>query len=69
MLFRSKYKLIEWQSKDLGSVKAWIEDTPALLSAASHLNMTIEEMSQWLPKALVKSGAATITDDHLINLD
>ena len=64
-----KYKLIEWQSKDLGSVKVWIENTPALLSAASHLNMTIQEMSQWLPKALVKSGAATIADDHLINLD
>lgn len=64
-----KYKLIEWQSKDLGSVKVWIENTPALLSAASHLNMTIQEMAQWLPNALVKSGAATIAHDCLINVD
>jgi hypothetical protein len=33
------------------------------------LNMTIEDFQSWLPQALVKSKAAVIERDHLINLD
>ena len=64
-----KYKLIEWQSRDLGAVKSWMNATPALQSAAKQLNMTMEELVDWLPQALVKSGAASISHDQLINCD
>ena len=62
-----KYKLIEWQSRDLDEVKVWIERTPALRSAASQLNMDMNEFTQWLPHALVKSGAATCDGKYLID--
>lgn len=64
-----KYKLIEWQTQDLVAVKRWINSTPALHSAARQLNMTIEELAEWLPQALVKSRAANMMHDQLINLD
>ena len=64
-----KYKLIEWQTQDLPAVKRWIKSTPALHSAARQLNMTIEELVEWLPQALVKSRAANMMHDQLINLD
>jgi glyoxylase-like metal-dependent hydrolase (beta-lactamase superfamily II) len=62
-----KYKLIEWQSKDLNEVIDWIGNTPALKSAANQLNMDTEEFSQWLPQALVKSGAAILDGKYLID--
>ena len=62
-----KYKLIEWQSKDLNEVIDWIGSTPALKSAANQLNMDTEEFSQWLPQALVKSGAAILDGKYLID--
>ena len=62
-----KYKLIEWQSKDLNEVTDWIGSTPALKSAANQLNMDTEEFSQWLPQALVKSGAAILDGKYLID--
>jgi glyoxylase-like metal-dependent hydrolase (beta-lactamase superfamily II) len=62
-----KYKLIEWQSKDLNEVIDWIGRTPALKSAANQLNMDTEEFSQWLPQALVKSGAAILDGKYLID--
>jgi glyoxylase-like metal-dependent hydrolase (beta-lactamase superfamily II) len=62
-----KYKLIEWQSKDLNEVIDWIGRTPALKSAANQLNMDAEEFSQWLPQALVKSGAAILDGKYLID--
>ncbi|MBU3609242.1 MBL fold metallo-hydrolase [Polynucleobacter wuianus] len=62
-----KYKLIEWQSKDLNEVISWVGCTPALKSAANQLNMDAEEFSQWLPQALVKSGAAVLDGKYLID--
>ena len=62
-----KYKLIEWQSKDLNEVIDWIGSTPALKSVANQLNMDTEEFSQWLPQALVKSGAAILDGKYLID--
>lgn len=62
-----KYKLIEWQSKDLNEVIDWIKQTPALKSAANQLNMDTQEFSQWLPQALVKSGAAILDGKNLID--
>ena len=60
-----KYKLIEWRSKDLNEVNAWIVNTPALKSAANQLNMEIEALAQWLPQALVQSGVATLDGTNL----
>ena len=63
-----KYRLLEWRSRDIQEVNEWITKTPALISAAKLLNMDIGEFTQWLPKALVKSGAAKIDGDNLIDL-
>ena len=62
-----KYKLIEWRSKDLNEVMVWICNTPALESAANLLNMEIEALAQWLPQALVQSGAAKLNGTYLID--
>ncbi|MBU3538058.1 MBL fold metallo-hydrolase [Polynucleobacter sp. UK-Gri1-W3] len=63
-----KYRLLEWRSRDVSQVNDWIANTPALISAAKLLNMDINEFIQWLPKALVKSGAAKLEDETLIDL-
>jgi hypothetical protein len=49
-------------------VKEWIVNTPALISAAKLLNMSMDEFTQWLPRALVKSGAAKLEDGILFDL-
>jgi glyoxylase-like metal-dependent hydrolase (beta-lactamase superfamily II) len=63
-----KYKLIEWRSKDLDLVNEWIANTPALQSAAKQLNMDTPEFEQWLVQALVKSGAAQVEGQTLVDL-
>jgi glyoxylase-like metal-dependent hydrolase (beta-lactamase superfamily II) len=62
-----KYKLLDWRSKELPLVNQWIFETPALNSAAKQLNMNLDEFSVWLSQALVKSGAATIEDNYLLD--
>jgi glyoxylase-like metal-dependent hydrolase (beta-lactamase superfamily II) len=64
-----KYKLLEWRSMEMQRVREWIANTPALLHAANQLNMELEEMTTWLPQALVKAHAARIEKEHLINVD
>ena len=64
-----KYRLLEWRSRDIAQVNAWISNTPALVSAAKLLNMSMEEFTQWLPKALVKSGAAKLENEVLVDVD
>ena len=64
-----KYKLLEWRSIEMQQVRQWIVKTPALLDAANQLNMAAEEMAIWLPQALVKSHAARIEQELLINVD
>ena len=63
-----KYRLLEWRSRDIAQVNAWIVHTPALISAARQLNMSMDEFTQWLPKALVKSGAAKLENEILVDL-
>ncbi|QWE09013.1 MBL fold metallo-hydrolase [Polynucleobacter ibericus] len=63
-----KYRLLEWRNRDINQVNGWIAKTPALISAAKLLNMDMDEFVQWLPKALVKSGAAKLDGDTLIDL-
>lgn len=63
-----KYRLLEWRSRNMTQVNDWIANTPALISAAKLLNMDMDEFIQWLPKALVKSGAAKLEGDTLIDL-
>ena len=63
-----KYKLIEWRSKDISLVADWIMNTPACRSAAKQLNMDLNDFVNWLPQALVKSGAAKFEDTNLIDL-
>ena len=63
-----KYRLLEWRSQNIKQVNDWIASTPALISAAKLLNMGMDEFTQWLPKALVKSGAAKLEGDLLIDL-
>lgn len=62
-----KYKLLEWQRREMTSVNDWIGKTPALLDAAKQLHMDMSEFSQWLILALVKSGAAKIDGTYLID--
>ena len=62
-----KYKLLEWQRKDMTLVNEWIDSTPALRDAAKQLHMEMPEFSQWLSQALVKSGAATIDGAYLVD--
>ena len=63
-----KYRLLEWRSRDIQQVNDWISSTPALISAAKLLNMNMDEFIQWLPKSLVKSGAAKLEGETLIDL-
>jgi len=63
-----KYRLLEWRNHDIEQVNDWITRTPALISAAKLLNMSMDEFVQWLPRALVKSGAAKLENDTLIDL-
>jgi glyoxylase-like metal-dependent hydrolase (beta-lactamase superfamily II) len=62
-----KYKLLDWRSKELVLVNQWISETPALHSAAKQLNMGMNDFCDWLTQALVKSGAAVIDDNYLID--
>ena len=63
-----KYKLIEWRAKEIPLVNNWIADTPALQSAAQQLNMEMPEFVRWLAQALVKSGAAKLEANFLVDL-
>ena len=63
-----KYRLLEWRSRDISYVHHWIANTPALISAAKLLNMSMDEFTQWLPKALVKSGVAKLEGQNLVDL-
>jgi hypothetical protein len=51
----------------MSDVASWIVRTPALQSAASQLNMGIEEFARWLPQALVKSGAASFDGKYFMD--
>lgn len=62
-----KYRLLEWRKQEIHVVNQWIANTPALVSAANILNMEMDEFSSWLPKSLVKSGAATLDGDYLVD--
>ena len=62
-----KYKLLDWRSQEIDVVNSWIASTPALMSAARQLNLDQAEFSRWLIQALVKSGAATLEGQHLID--
>ncbi|MBU3589125.1 MBL fold metallo-hydrolase [Polynucleobacter sp. 80A-SIGWE] len=64
-----KYKLLEWRNQDLAKVHQWISATPAMEGIRQQMNLDIEGFQDWLVQALVKSKAATIEKDHLINLD
>ena len=62
-----KYKLLEWHQREIDFVNDWIINTPALMSAAKQLNMNTDEFVSWLPQALIKSGAAKIDGQYLID--
>ena len=64
-----KYKLLEWRSREMKAVHQWISITPVLENIRKQLNMTVEDFQGWLPQALVKSKAAVIEQDCLVNLD
>jgi glyoxylase-like metal-dependent hydrolase (beta-lactamase superfamily II) len=64
-----KYKLLEWRSQKLIDVQQWITSTPVLENIRKQLNMNAEDFQLWLVEALVKSKAAIIEKDCLVNLD
>lgn len=64
-----KYKLLEWQKKDLRDVVQWVYTTPLMNSIAKQLNYSIEELTEWLLPALCKTGGALIDGDLLVNQD
>ena len=64
-----KYKLLEWRSREMKEVYHWIGSTPVLENIRLQLDMSTEDFRVWLPQSLVKSRAAIIEQDYLINLD
>jgi glyoxylase-like metal-dependent hydrolase (beta-lactamase superfamily II) len=64
-----KYKLLEWRSMGMERVIQWISSTPALVCAAKQLNMEMDGFVKWLPQALVKSDAAKLEGECLVNVD
>ena len=64
-----KYKLLEWRNQEMVKVKRWIEATPVLESVRQQLNLSAEDFQTWLVQALVKSKAATVEKNYLVNLD
>jgi hypothetical protein len=60
---------LEWRSREIKAVHQWISTTPVLENIRKQLNMTVEDFQEWLLQALVKSNAAVIEQDCLINLD
>jgi glyoxylase-like metal-dependent hydrolase (beta-lactamase superfamily II) len=64
-----KYKLLEWRNQEMVKVKQWIEATPALENVRQQLNLSAEDFQTWLVQALVKSKAATVEKNCLVNLD
>lgn len=62
-----KYRLLEWCRKNTQEVNEWIAKTPALISVAKLLNMNMGEFIAWLPKSLMKSGAAKLEGDILLD--
>jgi len=63
-----KYKLLEWRSREMPKVKQWIAGTPVLENIRKQLNMSTEDFQVWLVEALVKSNAASIQKDCLVNI-
>ena len=63
-----KYRLLDWRRCHMTQVNDWIVNTPALISTAKLLNMGMDEFTQWLPKALMKSGAAKLEGEYLVDL-
>jgi len=63
-----KYKLLEWRSRKLVEVNQWIEGTPVLENIRKQLNMSPDDFQVWLVEALVKSNAASIQKDCLVNI-
>ncbi|WP_062307621.1 MBL fold metallo-hydrolase [Polynucleobacter sinensis] len=64
-----KYKLLEWRSMEINRVRQWIAETPVLENIRKQLNLSVPDFQEWLPQALVKSKAAMIEQDRLVNLD
>jgi glyoxylase-like metal-dependent hydrolase (beta-lactamase superfamily II) len=64
-----KYKLLEWRKRKLAEAHQWIAATPVLENIRKQLNMSVEDFQDWLVEALVKSKAAAIEHDFLINQD
>ena len=63
-----KYRLLEWRSKDIAFVGEWIANTPALITAAKMLNMNMNDFSEWLLNSLVKTEAAKLDGNFLVDL-
>ena len=63
-----KFKLLEWQTKEIYLVNAWIRETPLFTAIAKQLNLTLEELILWLAPALCKAGAAKFDQERLINI-
>ncbi len=64
-----KYKLLEWRSRDMAEVNHWVATTPVLENIRLQLNLSIEDFQAWLVQALVKSTAAVVEQNQLVNLD
>ena len=64
-----KFRLLEWQSIELNLVHEWIKETPLMKAIAKELNQSIDQLTHWLPLALIKAGGAKINQNTLINLD
>jgi hypothetical protein len=50
-------------------VHEWVKETPLMKAIAKELNQSIDQLTHWLPLALIKAGGAKINQNTLINLD
>lgn len=64
-----KFKLLEWQSVELDIAHKWIKETPLMAAIGKELNQSIDQLIEWLPPALIKTGGAKMNQNTLINQD
>ena len=64
-----KYKLLEWQSIEINKAVEWIKSTPLMTTIAKQLDREIDDLANWLPPALAKTGGAAIHQNLIANAE
>ena len=64
-----KYKLLEWQSIEISKAIEWIKSTPLMTTIGKQLGREIDDLADWLPPALCKTGGAIIHQNMIANAE